>query len=61
MIGVYIPGFTATQLIDSIKRAESRGVPSFWLTSGGLLPDVITVYAAAAMVTQRILGWSYAG
>jgi F420-dependent oxidoreductase-like protein len=54
MIGVYIPGFTATQFIESIKRAEDRGVPAFWLTSGGLLPDVGTVFAAAAMVTERI-------
>ena len=54
MIGVYIPGFTATQLIESIKRAEAHGVPAFWLTSGGPLPDVITVFAAASMVTQRI-------
>lgn len=54
MIGVYIPGFTANQLLDSIQRAESRGVPAFWLTSGGPLPDVITVFAAAAVMTRRI-------
>jgi F420-dependent oxidoreductase-like protein len=54
MIGVYIPGFTATQFIDTIKRAEARGVPAFWLTTGGGLPDVPTAYAAAAMVTERI-------
>ena len=54
MIGVYIPGGSAQQFIDSIKLAEAKGVPSFWLTSGGLLPDVITVFAAAAMQTSRI-------
>lgn len=54
MIGVYIPGWSATQFIETIKRAEARGVPAFWLTSGGLLPDVGTVFAAAAMVTERI-------
>jgi F420-dependent oxidoreductase-like protein len=54
MIGVYIPGFNAAQFIETIRRAETRGVPAFWLTTGGLLPDVVTVYAAAAMVTERI-------
>lgn len=55
MIGVYIPGGTAQQFIDSIKLAEAKGIPSFWLTSGGLLPDVITVFAAAAVQTSRIM------
>src|SRR5690606_967095 len=54
MIGVYVPGGTAQQFIDSIKLAEAKGVPAFWLTSGGLLPDVITVMAAAAVQTSRI-------
>jgi F420-dependent oxidoreductase-like protein len=54
MIGVYLPGQSANQFVDSIKLAESKGVPSFWLTTGGLLPDVITAFAAASMVTERI-------
>lgn len=54
MIGVYIPGGSAQQFIDSIKLAEAKGVPAFWLTSGGLLPDVVTVFAAAAVQTSKI-------
>ncbi|HEY7467144.1 MAG TPA: LLM class flavin-dependent oxidoreductase, partial [Dehalococcoidia bacterium] len=54
MIGVYIPGGSAQQFIDSIKLAEAKGIPSFWLTSGGPSPDVITVFAAAAVQTSRI-------
>jgi F420-dependent oxidoreductase-like protein len=54
MIGVYLPGGSAQQFIDSIKLAEAKGVPSFWLTSGGPSPDVITVFAAAAVQTSRI-------
>ncbi len=54
MIGVYLPGTTAQQFIDSARLAEAKGVPALWLTSGGTVPDVITAFAAAAMVTQRI-------
>jgi F420-dependent oxidoreductase-like protein len=54
MIGVYVPGGSAQQLIDNVKQAEAKGVPSFWLTSGGVAADVITVFAAAAMQTSRI-------
>jgi F420-dependent oxidoreductase-like protein len=54
MIGVYIPGGSARQIIDNIKQAEVKGVQSFWLTSGGVSADPITVYAAAAMQTSRI-------
>ena len=54
MIGVYVPGGNATQFIETIRRAEAAGVPAYWLTSGGLLPDVVTVFAAAAIVTERI-------
>jgi F420-dependent oxidoreductase-like protein len=54
MIGVYIPAGSAQQTVDSIKLAESKGVPAFWLTSGGLLADAITVFAAAAVQTSKI-------
>jgi len=54
MIGVYLPGGSAQQFMDAIKLAEAKGIPAFWLTSGGSLPDVITVFAAAAMQTSRI-------
>lgn len=54
MIGVYLPGGSSQQFIDSIKLAEAKGVPAFWLTTGGPQPDVITVYAAAAVQTSKI-------
>jgi len=54
MIGVYLPGANANEFIGSIKLAETKGVPAFWLTSGGLLPDVITVFAAATRETTTI-------
>jgi F420-dependent oxidoreductase-like protein len=54
MIGVYVPGGSAQQIIDNIKQAEAKGVPSFWLTSGGVAADSIMVFAAAAVQTSRI-------
>jgi F420-dependent oxidoreductase-like protein len=55
MIGVYAQAPNATEQMAAIKQAEAAGVPSFWLTTGGQAPDAPTVYAACAMVTQRIV------
>ena len=54
MIGVYVPSTNARETIDIIRAAEAAGVPALWLTTGGLNPDAPTLFAAAAMVTQRI-------
>lgn len=40
-------------LVEGIRRAETAGVPAVWLTTGAG-PDAMTVFAAAAAVTQRI-------
>ncbi len=39
MIGVYVPGGNAQAIVANIKQAEAKGVPSFWLTSGGVAAD----------------------
>jgi len=54
MIGVYVPASDARAQIELIQQCEKQGVPSFWLTTGGSAPDAPTLYAAAAMVTDRI-------
>jgi F420-dependent oxidoreductase-like protein len=54
MIGVYVPSGEAKAQIETIQQAEKQGVPAFWLTTGGSAPDGPTLYAAAAMVTNRI-------
>jgi F420-dependent oxidoreductase-like protein len=54
MIGVYVPGGNVQAIIDNIKQAEAKGVPSFWLTSGGVAADSIMIFAAAAVQTSRI-------
>jgi F420-dependent oxidoreductase-like protein len=54
-IGLDIPDKrTAATAIDSIMRAESRGVPMIWSTVGGLRPDAMTFYAAALARTASI-------
>ncbi len=54
MIGVYVPGANARETIETIRQAESQGVPAFWLTSGALGPDAMSVFTAAAATTERI-------
>jgi F420-dependent oxidoreductase-like protein len=54
-IGLDVPDKrTAVTAIDSIMRAESRGVPMIWSTVGGLRPDAMTFYAAALARTTSI-------
>lgn len=38
-----------------IERAEALGIPAVWLTTGGAGPDALTLFAAAAARTQRLL------
>ena len=38
-----------------IERAEELGVSAAWLTTGGARPDGLTIFAAAAVKTSRIL------
>ena len=40
--------------IDAIVRAEEKGIDAAWMTLGGVQPDSLAVFAAAAMRTQRI-------
>src|SRR5205085_2080736 len=40
---------------EAIKRNEKAGVPAAWLTTGGIGPDGLTIFAAAAAHTERIL------
>lgn len=55
IIGLHVAGRTAVETVDAIVDAEQRGVPSVWLTTGGTAPDGLTVLAAAAVKTDRIL------
>ncbi len=54
MIGVFVQGRDARQIVDAIVRAEEMAIPAVWLTMGGVSADAPAVYAAAAMRTERI-------
>src|SRR5258707_15495868 len=55
VIGVHITGGNAAKVVDGIAAAEAAGVDCAWMTSGGVAPDPLVVFAAAAMRTSRIL------
>jgi F420-dependent oxidoreductase-like protein len=44
------PGAT----LAAIERAEARGLATVWSTAGGLAPDPVTLFAAAAVRTSRV-------
>ncbi len=53
-IGVAARGDHVTDILRMIERAEELGIHAAWMTTGGARFDSITVFAAAAMRTQRI-------
>ncbi|MGH2459559.1 MAG: LLM class flavin-dependent oxidoreductase [Chloroflexota bacterium] len=54
IIGVAIHEATVPETLAVIRRAEELGVAAAWLTTGGVGPDSMTVFAAAAVQTSRI-------
>lgn len=54
-IGVHVAAANARQIVDGIVAAEEAGIECAWLTSGGVAPDPLAVFAAAALRTGRIL------
>lgn len=54
-IGVAVRGNHVSEILDTIDRAEELGIHAAWMTTGGARLDSITVFAAAALRTQRIL------
>ena len=54
-IGVAISAGSAGEAVAMIERAEELGVSAAWLTTGGARPDGLTIFAAAAAKTSRIL------
>lgn len=55
IVGLHIAGRTAVETVDGIIRAEERGIPAVWLTTGGPAPDGLTLAAVVAAQTSRIL------
>ena len=54
-VGLVLRRPTSGATIDAIVRAEERGIEAVWSTVGGTAPDAVTLFAAAAMRTQRIV------
>jgi F420-dependent oxidoreductase-like protein len=52
-IGVAVRG-DANDILNMIARAEELGIQAAWMTTGGARLDSITIFAAAALRTQRI-------
>lgn len=53
--GLVIPRGGAAAFVQRVQQAEERGVGQVWTTVGGPTADPVTAYAAAAMVTERIV------
>ncbi len=54
VIGVATMGGSSTQVVETVRDLERRGVPAAWLTTGGAGLDGITLLAAAGVQTERI-------
>ena len=54
-IGVTVGGGSAAAVLDGIKAAEDAGIGTAWVATGGAGMDALTLFAAAAGRTQRIM------
>jgi F420-dependent oxidoreductase-like protein len=55
MIGITISGPNTLAILDTIKKAEDAGVPAVWMTTAGAGLDALTIFAAAAVQTERVM------
>jgi F420-dependent oxidoreductase-like protein len=53
--GLVIPRQDSKETVAAIERAEARGITTVWSTVGGTSPDAVTIYAAAAVRTTRVV------
>jgi len=54
-IGMLVQEPSPAAALAAITAYEATGVPAAWLTTGGVGPDALTLFAAAAARTERIL------
>jgi F420-dependent oxidoreductase-like protein len=61
VVGIHVQAQSVPECIALIRRADQAGVPSVWLTSGGFVPDSLTILAVAGTQTEQVqLGTSVA-
>lgn len=53
--GLVVARGSATQLVESARKAEQRGVPTIWTTVGGPTADTVGGLTAVAAVTDRVV------
>jgi F420-dependent oxidoreductase-like protein len=53
-IGAALHEFGAANQLGAIELADRLGVSTAWLTTGGVGPDALTIFAAAAVKTTQI-------
>jgi F420-dependent oxidoreductase-like protein len=53
-VGVALHESGVAAQLAAIELAERLGVPRVWLTTGGVGPDAVTLFGAAAVRTERI-------
>lgn len=53
-VGVAFQEFSPAETLEAIVRAEALGVPTYWLATGGVGADALTLFAAAAARTRTI-------
>ncbi len=54
-LGVQVIGAGSAAVLAGIEKAEELGIQAAWMTTGGAGPDALTLFAAAAVRTQRIM------
>ena len=54
-IGIAASAPTASEVLNNIQRGEDLGISAAWLTTGGTGLDGLTVFAAAAAQTEKIM------
>ena len=54
-IGVAVSAPQADAVLSNIERAEAAGLQAAWLTTGGVGLDGLTLFAGAAMRTERVM------
>jgi F420-dependent oxidoreductase-like protein len=53
-VGLAIEGSDAARAVQTIVAAEAAGVRQIWMTQGGVTPDTLITFTAAAMKTTTI-------
>src|SRR5579885_2325875 len=54
-VGMVLQGFEPAAALALVVEAERLGIPAVWMTTGGIQPDALTLFAALATRTERIV------